>query len=35
MGEENDVSRQQLFISKETSLEFSDFEDFYRDRVSV
>lgn len=32
--EENDVSRQQLFISKETSLEFSDFEDFYRDRVS-
>lgn len=32
--EENDVSRQQLFISNETSLEFSDFEDFYKDRVS-
>lgn len=32
--EENDISRQQLFISKETSLEFLDFEDFYKDRVS-
>ena len=32
--EENEVPRQQLFISNETSLEFPDFEDFYNDRVS-
>lgn len=33
-AEENDISRQKLFISNETSLEFSDFEAFYNDRVT-
>lgn len=32
-AEENDISRQKLFISNETSLEFSDFEAFYNERV--